>query len=161
MIPVSRIFCPPLADGRSGRREILERNRMRAFPKKGRLPVGASHASPAPWPAPHHSPHEYSVVLLGVMYPSAVPQRHQNLQHKRPPLPPEILINRRGTDLIFYDPILTRDTRNPGQSPFPQPNTERHLTSETQQKPAGTGSRRASIEAVARDLVLLLLRKRP
>jgi hypothetical protein len=135
---------------------------MRAFPKRGRLPAGGSYASPSYWPAQHYGRHEYSVVLLGVMYPSALPQRHQYqyLQHKRMPLPPEVLFNRRSTDLIFYDPIVPSDTRNPVQSTSPQPNTERDLTYGRQQKSAGIGSHN-SVEAVARDLALLFLRKRP
>jgi len=136
---------------------------MRAFPRKGRPPAGPSTGYPARWPAQHYGPQEYSVVLLGVMYPSALPHRHQGLQHKRPPMPPEILINRRSTDLIFYDSILTSDTGTPVKARFLSPDTERPLTSERQQKPAGTGnvSRKASIVAVSRDLVLLFLRRRP
>ena len=136
---------------------------MRAFPKKGRLPAGASHASPTQRPVPHYGPREYSLVLLRVVYPSAVPQRRHRIQHKRPLLPPEILINRRSTDLIFYDPILASDIRHPDQEGIPQPYNERPLTSERQKKAARTGnaSRTASIEALARDLAMLFLRKRP
>ena len=137
---------------------------MRAFPKKGPLPTGASYTSPTHRPAQQHRPHEYSVVLLGVMYPSpsAVPQRHHRTQHDRPPVPPEILINRRSTDLIFYDPIHNDDIQNPGQSRILQANAERPSASERHKKPDGTrhSSRTASIEALARDLAMLFVRER-
>lgn len=138
---------------------------MRAFPKKGPLPTGASHAFPIQRPAPQYGPHEYSVVLLGVMYPSpsTVPQRHHRIQHDRPPVPPEILINRRSTDLIFYDPVHNDDIQSPDQSRILQANAERLSAAERHKKPDGTrhASRTASIEALARDLATLFLRERP
>jgi hypothetical protein len=136
---------------------------MRAFPGKERLHTGASHGNANHWPAQHYGAKEYSVVLLGVMYPRAVPQHGHRLTHEGPPMPPEILINRRSTDLIFYDPILTNEIGDTDQSTILQPNAEPTFAPERHSKPAGTRDvgRTASIEALTRDLALLFLQKRP
>ncbi len=110
----------------------------------------------------HSGADEYSVVLLGVMYPIAVPKRNQRPQQNRPPVPQDSLINWRSTDLVFYDPILAGDIPKPDQSGTSQPDAERTRTSKRQKKLFGNGhlSRTASIEAVARDLVFLSLGSR-
>ena len=126
---------------------------MTVFPRKGSLRSGASHSSTSHWPKWHYQAQEYSVVILGVMYPSFAQQRHHGVEHDESGLPPEILINRRSTDLIFYDPIHTSESRNLQPEPRSVP--------ERKEKRAGTRhpSRRASIEAVVRDLAVLFLRK--
>jgi hypothetical protein len=130
---------------------------MRPFARKGALRSGASYVSTTHWPAQHYRAQEYSVALLGVMYPCAVQHCHDGPEHLEPTLPPEILFRRRSTDLIFYYPIHTDVGR------IPQPTGEQTPVPARHEKPAGAkhASRRASIEAVVRDLAVLLLRKRP
>ena len=65
---------------------------MRAFARKGALRSGASYVSTTHWPAQHYRAQEYSVALLGVMYPCAVQHCHDGPEHLEPTLPPEILI---------------------------------------------------------------------
>lgn len=133
---------------------------MRAFPRKGPLNTRAGHASTHHPEAQLREPHQYSIILLGVMYPGSVALRH--LQNDEPTLPPEKLINRRSTDVIFYDPISANNMWNPDQSSrFPR-TPERSLRSGRLKENVGTScsDRGASSEAVARDLALLFLRKR-
>ena len=88
--------------------------------RKPRLKVPlASAASPCPG---------IQIVLLGVMYPSSVPQRHQGGKHDESRLPPEILANRRSTDL---NPIPTSESGI-------QSMAERRPVSESKGKPCGT-----------------------
>ena len=126
---------------------------MRVFPRKGSLRSRASYASTPHWPEQHYPAKEYSVVLLGVMYPSSVQERQHGIEPDESRLPQETLNNRRSTDLIFYDPIRTSESR------IPQP--DRKPVLERKERLTGTRnpSRRASIEAVVRDLAVLLLRK--
>lgn len=128
---------------------------MRAFPRKGSLSSGASQTSTSHGSARRFRAQDYSVVLLGVMYPSSVQQRHHVIEHDEPTLPPEILMNRRSTDLIFYDPIQNNEKR------LLEPIAALGSLPERKEKPVRIrhAGRRASIEAVVRDLTVLFLRK--
>jgi len=131
---------------------------MTVFPRKGSLRSGASHSSTSHWPKWHYQAQEYSAVLLGVMYPRFAQQRHHGIEHDESGLPPDILINRRSTDLIFYDPIHTSESRNlqPERRSVPAiADTGAQRKARRDEAPKPQGFDRSS----SRDLAVLFLRK--
>lgn len=63
--------------------------------------------SPLPNPgSPQHFQSESVVVVLGVMYPSALPQLVKANTHlDLIPLPPDSVTGRQSVDVVFYDPL--------------------------------------------------------
>ncbi len=97
----------------------------------------------------------------GVMCPSAVAECRR-IDHNEPPNLPEFFINRRSTDLILYDTIRVDANRNADTCSILRPYTKRNLATGSGKIPADSRSpnRKASVDAVVRDLELLVLRTR-
>ncbi len=121
---------------------------------------GANGSSPnaSPEPAPHR-PQELSVVVLGVMYPSAVPQpckvTPDDLQH----LPLDLATGRRSTDIIFYDPISSKGCGEMARERPPiSPRTVGREAKRRKTPKGGQVNRTEAIEAVVLELAQLSVR---
>lgn len=112
--------------------------------------AGEDKRSPLPCPGPpQHFPPEIVVVVLGVMYPSVLPQSVDATTHLDLPLPSLGLDTaRQSADVIFHDPLSSQ--RN---------GDEASLALKYGKKDKGTGyeNHAAAQKAVARDLTLLFL----
>lgn len=109
----------------------------------------------SPLPSPESQPHfqsESVVVVLGVIYPSVVPQLVKTNAHlDLVPVPPGSVTGRKSVDVVFYDPLSS--SRNGDE--VPQPANYRRKS-----KGDGRVNRREAQKAVARDLALLSVGKR-
>lgn len=105
-----------------------------------------------PLPDTLHSPQAYGVVVLGVMYPSAVPRLWKDTSDGLPHLLKD-LAGQQSINVIFYDPLSSLGRGIPHQGGRTRA-IEGVLPS-----PKVRGNRQASrkkeLEAVARELALL------
>jgi hypothetical protein len=105
-----------------------------------------------------HRRQESRVVVLGVMYPSAIPHPSTVTRGKLPPLPTDVGAGR-SSDVIFYDPISSRERDERPREPMP--GVTRTATAKPQHGYAAKGrdvTRSESIAAVACELERLLAR---
>jgi hypothetical protein len=108
----------------------------------------------SPLPSPESQAHfqsESVVVVVGVMYPSVLPQLVEANHLDLVPLPPGLVTGRKSVDVVFFDPLSS--SRNGDE--VPQPANDRRNS-----KGGGHVNRREAQKAVARDLALLWLGKR-
>lgn len=128
-----------------------------------RQKTGGDHSSPIPTHGPaQQCPQEYGLVVLGVMYPSVVPQPSQGIPGDLPHLLPDVATGWQCTDVIFYDPISSVGSGDPIRTGSLGAISEVPLSPKHEKK--GKGSRHESrmnaMEAVARELAMLSLRNR-
>ncbi|TLM80770.1 hypothetical protein [Pseudarthrobacter sp. NamE5] len=109
----------------------------------------------SPFPS-SRSPQDFQsesvVVVLGVMYPSVLPQLIEaNTRLDLIPLPPGLVTGQQSVGVVFYDPL------SPSRNGY-----ELSQTAKYQKNPEGHGhvNRAEARKAVARDLALLSLGKR-
>lgn len=92
------------------------------------------------------------MVVLGVMYPSVLPQLVEDGTHRDLALSrPGVGTGRQSVDVLFYDPLTSMG--NGDEVPLAPKYRKKH-------KGAGYVDRTDAQKAVARDLALLSLRKR-
>jgi hypothetical protein len=106
---------------------------------------------PSP-PSPQHFRPESVVIVLGVMYPSVLPQLVEANTHlDLVPQPPGLVAGRQSEDVVFYHPLSS--SRNGYEIPH---------TARNRRNSEGEGRihRAEARKAVARDLALLQLGKR-
>jgi hypothetical protein len=100
---------------------------------------------------PQHFPSEIVVVVLGVMYPSVLPQPVDATTHLDLPLPSLGLDTpRQSADVVFHDPLSSQ--RNGDEASPALKYGKKH-------KGTGYENRTEAQKAVARDLTLLFLAK--
>jgi hypothetical protein len=115
--------------------------------------AGENKRSPFPSPgrARNFQP-ESVVVVLGVMYPSVLPQLVDASTQLDLPLPrPGFDTGRQSEDIFFYDPLSSKG--NGDEAPLAPKYRKKHIG-------AGYVNRAEAQKALARDLALLSLRKR-
>lgn len=121
----------------------LKKERMRPLTKQQRQPASEVNGSSISTPGmARRCPHESSVVVLGVMYPTAIPQRRKGTAADLPGLPPSAAAGRRNTDIVFFDPVSSSGSK------------------ELARECTLRADRREATKAVARDLAMLSLRQR-
>lgn len=118
----------------------------------------ANKDSGSPLPTPESTQHfrqEKCVVVLGVMYPSAVPPPPKVAPNDSPRLSPLVATDWQSTNVLFYDPIssvgsdrLTR-ARLPEAANAAEDRERRRILKRRQ------GARAEAIEAVVRELARL------
>jgi hypothetical protein len=92
---------------------------------------------------------ETIVVVLGVMYPSLLPQLAKtNPQPEHVPLPPGLVVSRQSVEVVFYDPLSSSRS---GDEPHPVAKYRRNF------KSLCHPDRAEARKAVASDLALLTL----
>lgn len=114
---------------------------------------GEDNPSPLPSPGPvQHVPSESVVVVLGVMYPSVLPQLDDASTRLDLALSlPGADTDRKTVAVIFYDPLASKG--NGDEAPLGSKERKKY-------KVAAYGNRAEAQKAVALDLALLALRKR-
>lgn len=109
---------------------------------------------------PLRRPHEYGVVVLGVLHPSIVPPPCESSGNP-PQLPLSVVTGKRSTDVLFYDPISSQESvelnRQPGPSPI-SATLRKHEGGKTSRD--SQEARRKAIAAVVHELDRLSMKLR-
>lgn len=136
---------------------------MNALTKQRQSNIGGDPGFPGPTAGPSQPlPQERSVIVLGVMLPSATLQVGEDTPDNWLCLPRDVTTGHRSTDVIFYDPISAVGSDDPTRQRDWRAIGESSRPSMTRKK-SNDGrdvSRMKALEAVARDLAMLSMQKR-
>lgn len=106
-------------------------------------------------------PQETSLVVLGVMFPSAVPQPFGLTAEESPHFRSDVASGGKNTNVIFYDPISSIENTAPVGTPCTGiSGAFLTLAHDNRNQGSRSGRRADAMKAVARDLADLALRKR-
>lgn len=132
---------------------------MRPLTKQGRQHAGEDGGSSMPTRGPaQRCPQESSVVVLGVMYPSTVPQHCKGVPDDLPHLPPDVATGWQSTDVTFYDPISSIGSDELTRERLPRAT---RTVQEPKHRKAPKGrqvARTEAIDAIVRELARLSLK---